>query len=419
MTTLSAAPGRNAAKRPLPDGWRYAKLGEVLANIQPGFACGQRDDAGVVQVRMNNVLTDGNFKWDELVRVPSGHTDMTRYWLEPGDVLFNNTNSVELVGKSAKNRGFTEAVVYSNHFSRLRPVQEVLSSEFLVHWMVHQWCEGFFAGICDRWVGQAAVSRTKLVGLEIPLPPLSEQHRIANTLNQQMAMAEQARNAAVVMLETVDALKNAFLREIFALGKNLARGWRWVALGEVCYKPEYGASAPAQPYNPSLPRYVRITDITDSGDLKPDNPRSADPNLTDGYELSDGDLLFARSGSVGRTYLYREQDGLAVFAGYLIRFRAKTDVVLPEYIALYTQSSPYWQWVSTTQRQGTQPNINATEYASLPIPLPPLPEQRRIAALLKRRMALAEELRAAAQVKLAALDALPAALLRLAFAGEL
>ena len=187
----------------------------------------------------------------------------------------------------------------------------------------------------------------------------------------------------------------------------------------MCYKPEYGASVPAQPYNPSLPRYVRITDITDSGDLKPDNPRSADPNLTDGYELSDGDLLFARSGSVGRTYLYRDQDGPAVFAGYLIRFRAKTDVVLPEYIALYTQSSPYWQWVSTTQRRGTQPNINAAEYASLPIPLPPLPEQQRIAALLNRRMALAEELRAAAQVKLDAVRALPAALLRLAFAGEL
>ncbi len=93
--------------------------------------------------------------------------------------------------------------------------------------------------------------------------------------------------------------------------------------------------------------------------------------------------------------------------------------MLPEYIALYTQSNPYWQWVSITQRQGTQPNINATEYASLPMPLPPIPEQRRIATLLNRRMALAEELRAAAQARLDAVQALPGALLRLGLAGEL
>lgn len=60
------------------------------------------------------------------------------------------------------------------------------------------------------------ISKSALQKFEIPLPPLSEQQRIADTLNQQMAMVEQARKAAVEMLETVDALKNAFLREIFA-----------------------------------------------------------------------------------------------------------------------------------------------------------------------------------------------------------
>ena len=98
-------------------------------------------------------------------------------------------------------------------------------------------------------------------------------------------------------------------------------GWRLVRLGEISAPPEYGAAAPARPYDPGLPRYVRITDITDDGRLRPDDARSADPSKVDSYNLEVGDLLFARSGSVGRTYLYRPEDGPCVFAGYLIRFR--------------------------------------------------------------------------------------------------
>ena len=114
----------------LPPGWKWAKLGDVIGSIQPGFACGDRDPNGVVQVRMNNVTILGSFNWEEVIRVPSGHTEMAKYWLAPGDVLFNNTNSAELVGKSAMFAGFAEPAVYSNHFSRLRPDSTQLDADF-------------------------------------------------------------------------------------------------------------------------------------------------------------------------------------------------------------------------------------------------------------------------------------------------
>ena len=106
----------NSKRKELPDGWRWVKLGDVITHVQPGFACGKRDSDGVVQLRMNNVTTGGRFNWDELTRIPSGFRDMSKHWLRPGDVLFNNTNSAELVGKSALFQGFVEPVVYSNHF---------------------------------------------------------------------------------------------------------------------------------------------------------------------------------------------------------------------------------------------------------------------------------------------------------------
>ena len=159
-------------------------------------------------------------------------------------------------------------------------------------------------------------------------------------------------------------------------------GWRWVRLGDVCRKPEYGAAAPALPYQPDLPRYVRISDITDDGRLRANEARSADPAQAKGYELGEGDFLFARSGSVGRTYRFRSSDGPCVFAGYLIRFRPHPDQLDVSYLDHWTHSATYYRWVAAISRRGAQTNINAAEYSSLPILLPPLTEQRAIAAVL-------------------------------------
>ena len=88
--------------------------------------------------------------------------------------------------------------------------------------------------------------------------------------------------------------------------------WELVRLGDVCDSPSYGASARAQPFDPDLPRYVRITDIDDKGRLNGNDLRSAEPSRVQGYEIAPGDIVFARSGSVGRTYLYRSEDGPCV-----------------------------------------------------------------------------------------------------------
>ena len=156
-------------------------------------------------------------------------------------------------------------------------------------------------------------------------------------------------------------------------------------MGEVCDPPQYGASASARPFDLGLPRYVRITDITDDGHLRSDELASAEASQVFGYELTQGDLLFARSGAtVGKTCLYKDDDGPCVYAGYLIRFRPLLNLVYPRFLELFTRSLSYHRWVQSMLRAGAQPNINAAEYSSLPILLPPLPEQRAIAGLLDR-----------------------------------
>jgi len=108
----------------------------------------------------------------------------------------------------------------------------------------------------------------------------------------------------------------------------------------------------------------------------------------DSYRLAEGDLLFARTGSVGRTYLYRQSDGDCIFAGYLIRFRLNRKLIEPRFLFYFSKSPAYRMWVATKQRVAIQANINGAEYASLRFPLPPLKEQRRIVELLEQADAL-------------------------------
>lgn len=202
-------------ERPLPPGWRWVKLGEVIDEAQPGFACGERDPNGVIQLRMNNVDTRGNCVWYEFIRVPSDETTIERYRLRIGDVIFNNTNSVELVGKTALFTGHDEPVVYSNHFTRLRTKADLLDCEYLAKWLLSQWQDKVFEGICNRWIGQSAVKNDKLVSLEIPLPPLAEQKRIATILKEKMAAVERLRKALEEQMETINKLPAAILRKAF------------------------------------------------------------------------------------------------------------------------------------------------------------------------------------------------------------
>jgi len=162
---------------------------------------------------------------------------------------------------------------------------------------------------------------------------------------------------------------------------------RSVSRGPGCY----GSGAAALDYDPSLPRYVRITDITEDGRLSGATEASIRTIDADPYMLSEGDLLFARSGAtVGKTHLYRPSDGPCAHAGYVIKYAIDTARAIPAYVFSWTQSPAFWRWIGQTLRQGAQPNINEKEYGGHLLALPPLAEQGRIVALLEavtRRLA--------------------------------
>ena len=145
--------------------------------------------------------------------------------------------------------------------------------------------------------------------------------------------------------------------------------------------PQYGANESGiKRISEQQIRYIRITDINDNGLLN-NNLGATVERINAKYILNHNDLLFARSGAtVGKTFLYKKNlyNYPCLFAGYLIKFQLNPSIVIPDYLFIYTQLSSYKDWIIATQRAAAQPNINAEEYKSLQVPLPPLTVQNKI-----------------------------------------
>jgi type I restriction enzyme S subunit len=215
-------------------------LGDLIHEAQSGFACGQSVIDGVLQIRMNNVRPDGS--WDfskERFVPPDAVSNMKKYALRKGDVLFNATNSPEQVGKSAYVVNLERDAVFSNHFLRLRTSGD-LDPKYLVHYLGSQFRKGVFAAGCKQWVNQATFSAERLFSLEIPLPPLEEQRRIAAILDKSALVSTHIDRAADLRL----ALKRALFADLFRLSAQPAvtigsdlppsdGGWHWRLLTDV------------------------------------------------------------------------------------------------------------------------------------------------------------------------------------------
>jgi len=238
-----------------------------------------------------------------------------------------------------------------------------------------------YLALCHGAVKGKCLNRASLNRIPVPLPPLSEQQRIVEILDQADALRKKRAEADAKAARILPAL----FYKMFGDPATNPRNWNIKSLGQVIRgKPQYGANASAVEWLEGMPRYVRITDITQDGRLLKSGVVTLDLEDWEPYRLVPGDLLFARSGNtVGKTYLYRQEDGLCAYAGYLIRFQADPEQVTPWYLFSLTQTGYYKSWVEARKRVAGQPNINGKEYSSLQIPCPPLSRQQQFTTMVE------------------------------------
>ena len=159
----------------------------------------------------------------------------------------------------------------------------------------------------------------------------------------------------------------------------LPEGWCWATVDQVAPVIQYGHTASADPSKQDGPRFLRITDIQRGRVRWSDVPGClASEAVAERYRLSEGDIVFARTGATtGKSYLIEDHPE-AIFASYLIRVGLSA-LVHSRYISVFFQSGTYWAQIERGKRGIGQPNVNARVLAHIILPLPPIREQVEIA----------------------------------------
>ena len=339
-----------------------------------------------------------------MYRIPIGIAPATKSSLQAGDLLFNNTNSRDLVGKIALIHKNMEAG-FSNHMTRIRLDSSRCEPLFLVFYMRQLWLDGYFRDRCTQWVSQAAFGSKLLADVRIPLPPLAEQRRIAGILNR-AAHIQRLRARATDHLRS---LAPALFVQTFGDPAANPMGWPLARLGDVATVAA-GDPAPQEPeaFASDGPLFVRMQDVG-RGRLDPALSTSADrlnPAWLSRHRLRlfpENSILIPKSGAsinLNHRAMLATAAHVVSHLAVLIPNRARVE---PDWL--------FWWSVHYDPRERAQvtslPSLKLATLKEAPVPLPPLAEQRRFATVARQ----AQRMTRAAETATATARALAASLM--------
>jgi Type I restriction modification DNA specificity domain len=268
--------------------------------------------------------------------------ELESFRVKRGDILFNRTNSFELVGRTAV-FDLDGDYVFASYLIRLRTLEAVLDPFFLNAYLNAQRTQRRLKGIATRAVSQSNISASRLRGFVVPVPPLAEQKKIARVLGLVQRAVEQQERLIALTAE----LKSALLHHLFSQGLRgepqkqteigtVPESWRVAKLGEYLTAAQYGISAKGSESG----RYavLRMTNQR-QGRISSDNLQFVELTADQfhRFRVERQDILFNRTNSfdlVGRTAIF-DLEGDFVFASYLIRLRTNGARLRPFFLNHY------------------------------------------------------------------------------------
>jgi len=201
----------------VPASWVWSRIGEAVLFTQYGTSQKSNPaEKGVPVLTMGNVQ-DGLVVWNNEKRIPETSEDLPALYLRKFDLLYNRTNSAELVGKTGIYLGEDGVRTFASYLIRLRPSLLSSNPRFLNMAMnTPEFRETQIVPLIKKQTGQANVNGTALKNMLVPLPPLAEQHRIVAKVDALMALCDRLEASLATAADTSRRLLDALLAEALA-----------------------------------------------------------------------------------------------------------------------------------------------------------------------------------------------------------
>ena len=458
----------------LPLGWAATTLGDVCHKPQYGWTTKAVDKPSNMRLLRTTDISKGPIDWPSVPYCAENPPDKEKYKLQSGDIVISRAGSV---GLSALIEGCSDSV-FASYLIRFRVVEHL--DRRYVLWFLKS--PGYWKQISQESAGIALlnVNAKKLAKLQLPLPPLPEQHRIVAEIEKQFTRLDASvaalkrvqtnlkRYRASVLkaacegklvptevelgraegrdFEPADRLLERILAERRARWESqekrrgkykepvapdtttlpeLPEGWVWATVGQLLTRSEYGTSVKCSYEAEGLP-VLRIPNIV-AGDINLTNIKYATRPVPIDAEaaLAKGDVLMCRTNGsvslVGKTAVVNtELVPYHSFASYLLRFRLIEAEIMPMWFHLYATSQLGRDFIEQNAASSAgQNNVSLSLIHTMPISLPPLAEQHRIVAEVERRLSVIQQTEAAVEANLTRAERLRQSILKQAFSGKL
>ena len=419
----------------IPDSWEWCRINDIIFPPKYGTSNKSLPQGDVPVLRMGNIQ-NGEIVFDKLV-YSNSQTDNEKYNLIAGDLLFNRTNSAELVGKTGVYRGQRKAI-FAGYLILLRPIN--IYSDYLNSVLGSSYARSYCKEVKTIGVQQCNINAEKISTFVIPLPPLAEQKRIVAKIEELLPKVEEYGKAQDALdklnKELPERLKKSILQEAISgrlvpqdpndepasvlldkIRKEKAQlvkegklkkkdlidppitddekpfdipdSWEWVRLSGIALDSAdgpFGSNLKSEHYTNR--KEVRIIQLSNIGELgwKDTNSKYTTYEHLETISRSEaypGDVIIAKMMPAGRAIICPSDDPKYVLSSDAVRFNF--DKRINRKFLYYAINSPVFINQVYSEVQGiTRVRTSLTKLRYYLIPLPPLAEQKRIVAKIEQ-----------------------------------
>lgn len=400
-------------KRKLPDGWRWVKLGEVSTVVRGSSPRPKGDPryygGNVPRLMVADVTRDGMYVTPKIDFLTAEGAQFSRP-MKKGDVVMVVSGAPGLPAILAVDTCIHDGFVGFKNLDK-----NILINSFLFYFLkeIKATTDSQATGAIFR-----NLTTDQIKDISIAAPPLDEQRRIVEILDEKMEVVERSRQAALAQLEAAKVLPSAYLRAVFNSPE--AQNWEDINLGSVSSLVIDGPHV-TPTYVPKGIPFLTVRNIVNR---RIDLSNVSYVSQNDHAEFcrrgkaEKGDILYTKDGTLGIPCVVDTDLEFSFFVSVAL-IKLIKEQAYPYFIAFALESPCVLAQVKQLGAGVGLKHMVLKSIRSLKIPIPPISEQKRIAVTLSEKMTEVEKLRKSLEEQLDTINKLPATFLRQAFNGEL